>query len=337
MAKDDSVSISETVQSFLDQLSVGKQPYTVKSYGVALRRFVIFLADKQNIAQEMPSASINIDHAIEFAKSLQKLAPATIRNYLAALSEFYRYLFARRLVGVDAADHQRLFTSLKQMRPRSFSLPHVPPDAVVDALLRTAALEEATVGRRASPSDVERGKLRRLRNVALLLSLKSSGMRLGEALALRRGDLDYRNKSAIVTGKGRKQRVVYFDEAAWDALQEYLQTRQDGAHARALAPLPLFARHDRRAGNEMLPMTRQRVEQIFKDLAERSQIDPKPTPHWFRHWFATQVLERTQDLAALQDMLGHESPVTTRIYAKVSTKRLRQVHDAAFRGKEPKE
>jgi site-specific recombinase XerD len=101
-----------------------------------------------------------------------------------------------------------------------------------------------------------------------------------------------------------------------------------------LAPLPVFARHDRRSGKELLPMSLQRVEQIFKDLAERSQIDPRPTPHWFRHWFATQVLERTQDLAALQDMLGHESPVTTRIYAKVSTKRLRDVHDAAFGGKE---
>ena len=337
MTKVDSISISEAAQNFLDQLSVGKQPYTVKSYGVALRRFVHFLADKQNVSQEMPAARINVDQAIEFAKSLQKLAPATIRNYLAALSEFYRYLFARRLVDIDASDHQRLFTSFKQMRPRSFSLPHVPPDAVIDALVRTAAIDESPRDRKPTPGDAERGKLRRLRNVAILLSLKSSGMRLGEALALRRGDLDYRSQSAIVTGKGRKQRVVYFDEAAWHALQEYLQTRQDGSRARALAPLPLFARHDRRAGNMTLPMTRQRVEQIFKDLAERSQIDPKPTPHWFRHWFATQVLERTQDLAALQDMLGHESPVTTRIYAKVSTKHLRQVHDAAFGRKEDKE
>ncbi len=332
MTKNDAVTIDQALQSFLDQLSVGKQPYTVKSYSVALRRFVHFLSEKQSVSPEMSSDQITVDHAIEFAKSLQKLAPATIRNYLAALSEFYRYLFANRLVDVDVADHQRLFTSLKKMRPRSFSLPHVPPDTVIDALVRTAAFEEPSLGRKINPNDAERAKLRRLRNVALLLALKTSGMRLGEALALRRGDLDYRNKSAIVTGKGRKQRIVYFDESAWNALQEYLQARQDGAHVRALAPLPLFARHDRRSGKEILPMTRQRVEQIFKGLAERSQIDPRPTPHWFRHWFATQVLERTQDLAALQDMLGHESPVTTRIYAKVSTKRLRQVHDAAFGG-----
>jgi site-specific recombinase XerD len=82
-----------------------------------------------------------------------------------------------------------------------------------------------------------------------------------------------------------------------------------------------------------LPLTHQAIEQIFSKLAERAQVDPKPTPHWFRHWFATQVLEQTQDLAALQEMLGHQSPETTRIYAKVSTKRLREVHNTAFGAK----
>jgi site-specific recombinase XerD len=334
MTNNEIVMISEAIQKFLDQLAVGKQPFTVKAYAVALRRFSQFLADEQSLPSDMPAENITVNHAIEFAKSLQKLAPATIRNYLAALSEFYRYAFAHRLILVDAADHQRLFTSLKQMRPRSFSLPHVPPDDVMEMLLRTAAAEESANGKKQNVGDLERTRLRRLRDSALLLSLKSSGMRLGEALALRRGDLDYRNKSAVVTGKGRKQRVVYFDEKAWNAIQAYLQARQDGSHVRTLAQVPVFVRHDRRVGKELLPMTRQRVEQIFKSLADRLQIDPRPTPHWFRHWFATQVLEQTQDLAALQDMLGHESPVTTRIYAKVSTKRLRQVHDATFGNKD---
>ncbi len=336
MTGNETASISEAIQNYLDQLAVGKQPFTVRAYAVALRRFSHFLADKQSVSPDMSAKTITVDHAIEFAKSLQKLSPATIRNYLAALSEFYRYAFANRLILVDAADHQRLFTSLKQMRPRSFSLPHVPPDDVMEALLRTAASEEHAGERKQNAGDLDRTRLRRLRDFALLHALKSSGMRLGEVLSLRRGDLDYRNKSAIVTGKGRKQRVVYFDVMAWNAIQEYLQARQDGSHVRAIGQLPVFARHDRRSGKNLLPMTRQRAEQIFKNLADRSQIDPRPTPHWFRHWFATQVLEQTQDLAALQDMLGHESPVTTRIYAKVSTKRLRAVHDATFGKKDEK-
>jgi integrase/recombinase XerD len=129
---------------------------------------------------------------------------------------------------------------------------------------------------------------------------------------------------------------VYFDERAWDAIQEYLKARQDGKLARSMSHLVVFARHDRGAGDKILPLSHQGVEQIFAKLAERAGLDPKPTPHWFRHWFATQVLDKTQDLAALQDMLGHESPVTTRIYAKVSARRLREVHDTAF-GKKKKD
>lgn len=333
MTSDNTIAISQAIRDFLDQLAVGKQPNTVRAYAVTLRRFEQFLKDKQNLPPDAPTTDLTVDHVIEFGKSLQKLSPATIRNYLAGVSEFYRYLFARHLILVDIADHERLFTSLKQMRPRSSSLPHVPPDEVIDALIKAAGSETEQDKRRKSPGDRERDRLRRLRDVALLLALRSSGMRLSEALGLHRGDLDYRAKSAMVTGKGRKQRIVYFDDTAWNAMQEYLHARQDGAHIRSLSQLPLFARHDRRAGKDVLPLTSQRVEQIFMELAMRSQLDPRPTPHWLRHWFATQVLERTQDLAALQDMLGHASPVTTRIYAKVSTKRLRQVHDATFNDK----
>ncbi len=335
MTKNKSIRLQEAVTGFLDQLSVGKQPYTVKSYGVALRRLQKFLRDEIGFSSDSQTSQLTVDHAIDFAKSLQGLAPATIRNYLAALSEFYRYLFAHRLVVVDMADHERLFTSMKQMRPRSFNLPRVPTDEVIDALIKAVSAKPEQTKHKISRGDKERAELRRVRDVALLHSLKSSGMRLGEAITLKRGDLDYRNKSAIVTGKGRKQRIVYFDNTAWNAIKEYLEARKDGSRSRAISHLPVFARHDRRAGDHVLPLTRQRVEQVFANLAEQSNIDPKPTPHWFRHWFATQVLERTQDLAALQDMLGHESPVTTRIYAKISTKRLREVHNATFGGREP--
>jgi len=331
--KNKSATIAEAVQNFLEELGVGKQPRTVSAYAVALRRFQIFLSKKQNLSEDSPTQRLTIDHAIEYGKSLRGLAPATIRNYLAAISQFYRHLFARRLVETDIADHERLFITLKQMRPRSHRLPHVPPDEVVEALIRTAREETGGSKAKRASGDAERARLRRLRDVALLLALRSSGMRLGELITLRRGDLDYRAKAAIVTGKGRKERLVYFDVSAWNAMQEYLQARQDGARARPSSQLPLFARHDRRAGGQVLPLTHQRVEQIFADLAARAELDPAPTPHWFRHWFATRVLEQTQDLAALQEMLGHESPETTRIYAKVSSKRLRQVHDIAFGAK----
>lgn len=153
--------------------------------------------------------------------------------------------------------------------------------------------------------------------------------------------MDYRAHTARVTGKGDKQRIVYFDDVAWQAIQGYLKVRADGAKGRALYQLPVFARHDRRAGTQVLPLTTDGVRMIFSQLARAAEIEVHMTPHSMRHAFATKILESTGDLAVVQDMLGHASPVTTRVYAKVSNKKIREAHRAAFNyGKsesEPKE
>jgi site-specific recombinase XerD len=72
------------------------------------------------------------------------------------------------------------------------------------------------------------------------------------------------------------------------------------------------------------------VRLVFNELARAAGIEIAMTPHSLRHAFATRVLEATGDLAVVQDMLGHSSPATTRIYAKVSSKRMRDAHRAAF-------
>jgi site-specific recombinase XerD len=164
----------------------------------------------------------------------------------------------------------------------------------------------------------------------MLEALRASGMRVGELVRLKRDDLDYRTRSARVTGKGDKQRIVYFDDAAWRAIQAYLKMRNDGAKGRALYQLPLFARHDRRASDRVLPLTTDTVRWVFNQLARDANIEITMTPHSLRHAFATKILEATGDLALVQDMLGHSSPTTTRIYAKVSSKRMRDAHRTAF-------
>jgi len=75
---------------------------------------------------------------------------------------------------------------------------------------------------------------------------------------------------------------------------------------------------------------------VFNQLAENAGIEIAMTPYSLRHALATRVLDATSDLALVQDMLGHSSPVTTRIYAKVSSKRMRDAHHTAF-GYEQKE
>jgi site-specific recombinase XerD len=320
------LTIEEAMQNYLRDLAVGQSAQTVETYAQGLARLKEFLESAEHSPAEAAS-SLSVDYALDCARWLSEeraIAKSTLRTYLASISQFYAYLLRERLVELSATDVERMRDAYSKYR-RGYSrpLPKLPPEEAVAALLSAA--------RRVKPAPKKpRLELARLRNIAMLEALRSSGMRVGELVALKRDDLDYRQHSARVTGKGDKQRIVYFDDTAWNAMQVYLKERGDGARGRALYQLPVFARHDRRASNKVLPLTTDSVRLVFNALARDANIEIAMTPHSLRHAFATKVLEATGDLAVVQDMLGHSSPATTRIYAKVSSKRMREAHRAAF-------
>ncbi len=333
-------TIEQAIQNYLRDLAVGQSAQTVETYSQGLERLKEFLATTNHSPTD-PVSVLRVDYALDCAKWLSEdragtaepIAKATLRTYLASISRFYAYLLREKMIDLSATDVERMREAYKQYR-RGYSrpLPKLPPEEAVAALLSAA--------RRVKPEPRKpRLELARLRNIAMLEALRSSGMRVGELVLLKRDDLDYRQHSARVTGKGDKQRIVYFDDTAWSAIQTYLKERSDGARGRALYQLPLFARHDRRASTRVLPLTTDTVRMVFNALARDANIEIAMTPHSLRHAFATKVLEATGDLAVVQDMLGHSSPATTRIYAKVSSKRMRDAHRTAFeyRGNEDKE
>ena len=155
-------------------------------------------------------------------------------------------------------------------------------------------------------------------------------MRVGELVALKRGDLQSRARSARVTGKGDKERTVYFAPETWTAIQQYLAERKDGGEPRLLADLPLFAAHDRSSAKTMHSLTTQSVERRFAELCQAANLGVIVTPHRLRATFATRMLDATDNLALVQDMLGHDSPLTTRRYAKVADKKIRDAHHQVF-------
>lgn len=326
------ITIDEAIRKYLRDLSVGQSAQTVETYSQGLQRFREFLATVR-LSPTRSVSVLSVDHALQCAQWLSeerdgsagKIAKATLRTYLASISRLYAYLLRENIIDISASDLERMREAYRIYR-RGYNrpLPKLPPEEAVRDLLSAARRVKST------PKKL-RLELARLRNIAMLEALRSSGMRVGELVTLQRDDLDYRMHSARVTGKGDKQRIVYFDDPAWDAIQTYLKLRADGAKGRALYQLPLFARHDRRSGHRVLPLTTDSVRLVFNQLARDAQIDIVMTPHSLRHAFATKVLETTGDLAVVQDMLGHSSPATTRIYAKVSSKRLRDAHRAAFK------
>ncbi len=324
-------TIQEAIENYLRDIPLGKSAQTAKTYSQGLRRFTEYLAEKRHSPTRAVS-TLTVENAINCARWLNeargdgktKIAKTTFRTYLSSISSFFAYLLRERLVEFNAADIQRMKETFKEFRGKAHRpIPKLPPDDAVHALLNAA--------RDVKPNAKKpRLELARLRNIAMLEALRASGMRVGEMVGLKRGDLDYRAQTAIVTGKGAKQRVVYFDDPTWSAIQTYLQARADGASGRALHQLPLFARHDRRASGKILPLTTDGVRLVFNLLARAARIEIAMTPHSLRHAFATKLLDASGDLALVQDMLGHASPTTTRIYAQVSSKRMRDAHRAAF-------
>jgi integrase/recombinase XerD len=153
------------------------------------------------------------------------------------------------------------------------------------------------------------------RNKSIIETLYGCGLRVSELVNLRLTDIHYGEGYVIVTGKGNKQRLVPISEKAIKEIELYKTDRER---------LPVI--HDQnilflnRRGSGL---TRAMIFTIIKDLAAKAGIIKNISPHTFRHSFATHMIEAGADLRAVQEMLGHESIITTEIYTHIDRSYLR--------------
>jgi integrase/recombinase XerD len=158
---------------------------------------------------------------------------------------------------------------------------------------------------------VDEKRLRGLRDFAILTLVAGSGIRAQEAVNLRVKDLSFTEGSITVTGKGDNERVVYVVDGVMEALRRWLENYSpvDGVLFPAFAPQTDEPIKDR-AGT---PMSYQAFYDLVRKRAIEVGVQP-PTPHWFRHTFATKTYLATEDLFAVQMQLGHQDERTTRGY-----------------------
>lgn len=350
------MTIREAMEQYLEHVKASQSLGTARTYATGLRHFARYLADRA-IAPEtngvetltLPLASGFItwlyDYLLDEVAGSQpeKISEATKGTYFSAISGFFDYLIIEaQLLPMSTDEYDRLRKTLARAarHQRRSELPpdKLPSQEIVKAL-RAEARRPLELHEDTTPGERRRQELIRLRNIAIIEAFVSSGMRVGELVRLERGHLLYDIQGAVVKyAKGKKEREVLFSNAAWQAIQTYLRSRQDGAQdlpgrqARPIAGLPVFARHDRRAGSQVLPLSTRSVQKIFLDLAGRAGILERfhLTPHTLRHFFATEFLSETGDLALTQYALGHASPTTTRIYAQTRREDYRRAHGHVF-------
>lgn len=346
----ESMTIDEAVERYLDYLRASRSVATSDTYATGLNHLRAYLdaqdlpPDKAGVGELTPAVITNFitwlyDYLVEevAAGDERRVSEATKATYFAAISGFLDYLVVEtEQLRLDGTAYDALRRTLARASRRK-NREKLPPDKLPSQEIVEMLLEEAR-----HPLDLPEGlaegakrrkKLIRLRDIAVVEALLSSGMRVGELVRLERGHLLYEVKGAMVKyGKGGKDREVLFSERAWAAIQSYLRARQDGTGSRPLANLPVFSRHDRRAGGKALPLSTRSVQNTFVDLASQAGILERfhLTPHTLRHYFATEFLSETGDLALTQYALGHASPATTRIYAKTKREDYRRAHRQIF-------
>ena len=162
------------------------------------------------------------------------------------------------------------------------------------------------------------------RDQALLELFYSSGLRLAELVSCDLTSVDYIEKTVRVIGKGNKERVVPVGKLALTALDAWLAVRaMPPTAAKTIDPTALFISQRGQRIN------RRTVQDRVKQAALRTGIQGKLHPHMLRHSFASHMLESSQDLRAVQELLGHADIATTQIYTHLDFQHLADVYDKA--------
>lgn len=307
---------------FLDSLA-GKSPRTFTTYQTGLVQFRDFLQARGQLEAWQPGM-LGPEALEEFygwlVRRHSRQRRATVATYSAGLRAFVRFL-ARRGLLAPQVTYERMRENVREVMGRgTYKTPRIDR--------RLPLLVTHVLALPVPPPSERRGirRLEVLRDRALIMTLFCTGMRREEVSRLDRFDIeDGHGDRALITGKGEKERVIFFDADTLAAIRAYIQARGD-----ELAPV--FLRHDNRRGKsaghggERWRLSPQSVWFIVKRYARA--VGVPATTHHFRHSKASVLLNRGASLSEVQDILGHASPDTTkRIYAHYQTEHLRDAFD----------
>ncbi|MDQ3165631.1 MAG: site-specific tyrosine recombinase XerD [Actinomycetota bacterium] len=294
------------MQAYLDHLSVerGLARNTVTSYRRDLRRYAEFLDGRglADLAAVRPQdVSGFLVHLREGDADHQSLAPGSAARSVVAVRGLHRFALREGLVELDVA------CDVKPPAPRR-RLPKALPVDEVAAILAAAGAAGTALA---------------LRDRALLEMLYGTGARISEAVGLDVDDLDLTSGTALLSGKGGKQRVVPFGSYAAAAVTAYLTRSRPQLVAAGKGTPAMFC--NARGGR----LSRQSAWTVLARTAQRAGVSREVSPHTLRHSFATHLLDGGADVRVVQELLGHASVTTTQVYTLVTVDKLREVYASA--------
>lgn len=299
------------------RLERGLSENTIKSYRSDIEGFCSFLKERHSIFNPDNVGKTHIESYLKETVD-QGIKKRSQARKISSLKAFYKYITVSSSASSAANPQENPCTAIQSPKMSRY-LPVVLSVEEIDTIIGSIDLTS------------EQG----YRNKAILEMLYSCGLRVSELVDLKLSDLFFKEGYIRVVGKGNKQRLIPINEVAIETVNNYIPHRwnmlqssqnnrgkHNGKKAVSGKKISAFAQEsdntlflNRRGGK----LTREMVFTIVKQIVTSAGITKNVSPHTFRHSFATHLVENGADLRVVQQMLGHESILTTEIYTHVSS------------------
>lgn len=278
-------------------------PLTIRAYRDDIAALSEFIAP-----ESLRGCTIGDARAFIMAEVESGRAPRSINRRLSALKSFYQYLLRRDLI------EKNPFETIRALRCAQ-RLPNFVKDSEMSKIIEE--LENDIQNIDASYSMV--------RDATVILTLYFTGIRRAEAVTLKLSDIDLKEQSVKILGKGGKSRIVPLSEQITVTLKKYLEKRE--AISCKTEENSLFLRENR--GGEYTSLNSNDIYRIVKARLGVSGTSARHSPHTLRHSFATHLLSGGVGIRSIQELLGHSSINSTQIYAHNTIESLKMSYNNA--------
>lgn len=289
------MNIKTAIEKFIDYLSIekGYSGNTIDTYLNSLSQFEEYLAE--TIDENVDLNYVDSDDISPFLGYLHDkgMKKSSIKLKISAVKSLFKFLFMKEYIEKNPA--KSVISPKTEKKLPSYMLE-----------IETEKLFQ----------QFDNSTLDGARNLALVDVIYSCGLRISEAINLKTADINYKNKTLKVIGKGNKERIIPFGEKTEQSIHNYLDMKK-------FSNKYLFSKED---GKKLDRFTAYRI--VNTSLSTITDAKQK-SPHTLRHSFATHLMDNGADIRSVCEMLGHSSLSTTQIYTHVSVERLKSAYKNA--------
>jgi site-specific recombinase XerD len=305
----------------------------------------------------------DVEDFMLYCELTKQYSPNTVRNYRNTLERFETYLETKKIMYTNQVDMNtingyRQFLSKKESsRHGELSQKAQGYQIVVIRSMLKFLIKQGQVVLSPDKLELPKARMRRVeylteeeirkliiavlqdsekikdvqkkRNVALIMCMFGSGLRLSEVLKLSKAEVNHPDGQLMIQGKGGKVRTTFLADVAQQAIKEYIEARGQDENPWLFIS---FSKNAPKNIKNQKALSQRMVQMMIQKYANSIGIYKHITPHTLRHSFATKILFEGGDLRSVQILLGHSNIATTQIYTHITDWQIKELHSKVFKG-----